>query len=396
MRFIKFLIPLLIVSLLLACGKTDPAPTEAPMVDITLANSYVIVANGDDNVNQAALCLQSTIDTQMPPLTALKIVSEDPGQKAIVLKVDEAMEPGAYSFRTAGTSLYISAGNSHTLLYGVKQLRSAMLASETPKTITVDMCKSLSSTVDFENLPFTFISQNILSKEYEGTNSISERAPRFEHLVNEYLPDIIGIQENCPAWMSQYETSFGKTYFQVNQESVTFLLRTSRYELLEKGFFYLSPTPDVKSQFEGDSGPRKACWAIVKDLLTGKELFLCNAHLDWNNDTQRALQLEVLIEQLSSYFDQYPTIACGDYNSTPDGPIYARITELLTHAKESAPVDLSTIDFTCHQFGKSSSFIDYILHNEELVPSKYRILDDYYEGFISDHYGVLTEFSFAK
>lgn len=392
MRYIRnSAIILLVLTLLWGCAQAPSGGDSSPG-SITLGNSYVIAVDGDDTAYQAAVCLQTTLDRKMR-MTALPIVSEAPQQKAIVLKADSGLEAGAYEFSIRGTCLHITASDSQTLLYAVKQLRQAMLDGGKSPQVTEQMCTALSGKT--EQLPFTFISQNILYKNIEGGNTVAERAPRFKTLVQEYQPDILAIQENSEDWIFHYKKDFKDTYFSINQNNVTILLRAERYELVDKGFFWLSPTPEMKSQFEGDSGPRTCCWAIVKDNTSGRELFICNAHLDWNNDTQRALQLEVLIEQLSPYFEQYPTIACGDYNSTPDGPIYARACQLLTDSRVSAAKDISTVDHTCHSFGKSASVIDYIFHNGSLQADLYYILSDHYDGYVSDHYGVLTDFRFT-
>lgn len=377
-------------------GDTVATTTEALANDLMLTKSHVVVCNNnaDDTTKQAAKLLQTTMDWKMK--FNPKLVDADPGKNAVVVAVDESMAKEAFEFKIKGSSLYVTAGESHVLLYAIKQLRLALLESEDPRLVTVDMCKKLSGSVDLSNLPFTFISQNILFKNIEGGNTVNERAPRFRDMILEYQPDILGIQENSGGWITHYKNYFGKTYFQINQQNVTYLFRTDRYELVDKGFLWLSPTPYTSSQFPGDSGPRTCCWAIVKDLITEKEMFLCNCHLDWNNDTQRALQLEVMIKELTPYFEKYPTFACGDYNSEPDGPIYARAAELFTHARDSAKRDLSTVDFTCHTFGESRSFIDYIFHTEDFATNYYYILSDHYGGYVSDHYGVLAEFCFAK
>lgn len=395
MSILKKIIPFVLIFCFLAgCGATGTNNAEANQTkEITITNDFIIaISKDDDTSKQAALSLQTTFDEKLR-LNVLKIDYTSPSKNAIVLLVDSSMDAGSYNFTIEDTVLRVTASDSQVLLYAVKLLRQSLL-DHNSTTITAEQCASLSGRTEL--LSFTFVSQNILFKNIEGGNTVNERAPRFQKLVYEYQPDIIGIQESSADWRYHYKSLFGKTYFAINQEGVTFLLRTNRYELVEEGFIYLSPTPDMKSQFEGDSGPRSCCWAIVKDKSTNKELFLCNPHLDWNNDTQRALQLEVMIEQLSSYFRQYPTIACGDYNSTPDGPIYARMTELLMDTRVSAPKNISTIDFTCHGFGKSTSTIDYIFHNEELVPELYYILNDDYGGYVSDHYGVLTNFHFAE
>ena len=403
----KLILSLLILSLLCGCSttasdsaaeaptteapSTEVPTTEVPVTEITIDTSYVIVADGDDTVQQAALCLQATLSNKMN-LSSLLITDKEESKKAIILNTDSSLESGAYRFALEGRSLLITASDSQVLLYAVKQLRQAMSDNDNSAKITQELCGSLSGVT--EQLPFTFISQNILFKNIEGGNTVNNRAPRFKQLMAEYAPDILALQENSDDWRFHFSRFFSDTYFSTNNNNVTFFFRKDRYELVEKGFFYLSPTPDMRSQFPGDSGPRSCCWAIVTDKSTGKDLFVCDAHLDWNNDTQRALQLEVMIEQLSSYFAQYPTIACGDYNSPPDGPIYARITQLLTDSQVSAQKDLSTVDFTYHGFGEAASTIDYVLHNQLLSPDLYYILSDDYEGYVSDHYGVMTVFQF--
>ena len=399
MQFFKKLVPCLLAALiLLGCGaQSDGSATEAPMTDITLTKDLVIVVDSKagDTVQQAALLMQTYIDAKMN-IARPKIVSEDPGKNAMIVAVDDTMEAGKYTFATKGSSLYITASDAHTLLYAVKQLRFAMVAGGNSTTITAQMCQELCGALDVSNMPFTFVGQNILFKNIEGGNTVLDRAPRYQKLILEYQPDILAIQENSADWVYYNRTYFKSTYFEVETNGCTILLRKDRYELIKNGDFWLSPTPNIKSQFEGDSGPRYSMWAVIKDKLTGKEIFISNSHLDWNNDTQRALQLEVLIEQNAERFEQYPTIVCGDYNSQPDGPIYARITEFFADASKTAAKNISTIDYTCHSFGASATFIDYILHSEDFSVNLYYIMNDMYGGDVSDHYGVLAEMQFAN
>ncbi len=395
-HFKLIIVMVLTLACLWGCASDQPGTTEPAAVDITVNNSFVIVVPKDavDTTRQAANCLQTTFDEKMR-LQELKIVTADPGEKAIVLTEDDTLEKGSYAFKAQGTSLYITASDPHTLLYAVKQLRQAMLDADST-TITADLCQQLSSSVDYGNLPFTFVSQNILFKNIEGGNFVDERAPRFQKLILEYQPDVLALQENSADWVYYCKSYFSKTYLIVDDFSCNVLLRKDRFEVVKDGHFWMSPTPNIKSQFEGDSGPRFCCWVLVKDKLTQREFFISNCHPDWNNDTQRALQVDVLIEQMTPYYEQYPSIACGDFNSEPDGPIYARMTEILQDSYKTNTRNLSDIDFTCHMFGESMKFIDYIFHNEGLKPGPYRILSDMYGGYVSDHYGIMTEFTFAE
>ena len=391
----RFLAFLLCALLLCGCGsdgekaKETTAPPES--ITITRDFSLVTIQKKDVVVKQAAECLYTTFDYKLR-LPKMKIVDTDPGSNAIVFLVDEAMEAGAHKVELKGSSIYLTAQTPYILLIVTRQLRQMMLDNDAA-VVTQEMCSQLTGTMDMAKLPFRFLSQNILFKNIEGGNTVIERQPRFKSLMQEYCPDILAVQEHSGGWESYIRNDFGHIYTREARQGLAFYFRTDRYELLESGGFYLSPTPDVKSQFEGDSGPRSCIWTIAKDKFTGITTLYINCHPDWNNDTQRALQVEVIFEVMGEKMEEYPTIFCGDFNTEPTGPVYPRIVEQFKDSAKEAEVNLSEINYTCHLFGEKSSFIDYTFYNNTFKPMEYKIINDMYDGHVSDHYGTYTDFA---
>lgn len=326
----------------------------------------------------------------------LKIENEDPGSKAIVFQVDESMEAGAYKVELKGTSVYLTAQTPHILLLVTRQLRQLMIDNDASPVVTKEMCAQLCGKEDMSTLPFRFLSQNILFKNIEGGNTVMDREPRFKALMQEYCPDILAVQEHSGGWETYIPNEFGKIYTRFATQGLAFYFRKDRYEILESGGFYLSPTPHEKSQFEGDSGPRSCIWTTVLDKFTGITTLYINCHPDWNNDTQRALQVDVIFEVMGEKMAEYPTILCGDFNTEPDGPVYPRIVKEFKDTCKEAENNLSEIDFTCHSFGEASKFIDYTFYNNTFKPTHYRIISDMYNGHVSDHYGIFTDFAYEK
>ena len=394
----KFIIILLCALLLCACSAGTTAPTSVSSPEsITISNKFTLVTPKNPHVaiKQAAQCMMTALDYKMS-LSKLKIESSDPGSNAIVFQVDETMEEGAHKLELKGNSIYLTAQNPHVLLLITRQLRQMMLDNGAEAVVTKEMCNALTGKADMSNLPFRFLSQNILFKDIEGGNTVAARAPRFSDLMKEYCPDILAVQEHSNGWGGYISGEFGKIYTYVNIQGLAFYFRTERYDVLEQGGFYMSPTPNVKSQFEGDSGPRSCIWAIAKDKFTDTTILFINCHPDWNNDTQRALQVEVIFEVLGEKMKEYPTILCGDFNTQPDGPIYPRITQEFNDPYQEAEINLSQINYTSHGFGKSSNFIDYSFYDDTFKATHYYIINDMYNGHVSDHYGTFTDFILNK
>ena len=394
----RFIALLLCALLLCGCGAMASEPTQAPNPDsITIDKNFTLVTPKNCNiaVTEAARCLMTTFDYKMK-LPKLKITNDDPGGNAIVFQVDETMETGSYKVELKGTSVYVTAQDPHVLLLITRQLRQLMLDNGAAPVVTKEMCQQLTGKADMSNLPFRYLSQNILFKDIEGGNTVADRVPRFSALMKEYCPDILAVQEHSNGWGGYIVAEYDDIYTQVNIQGLAFYFRTERYEVLEEGGFYLSPTPNIKSQFEGDSGPRSCIWAIAKDKFTNTEILFINCHPDWNNDTQRALQVDVIFEVMGEKMAQYPTIFCGDFNTQPDGPVYPRIVQEFKDSRIEAETNLSEIDYTSHGFGKNTNLIDYIFYNDAFKPTTYRIINDMYQGHVSDHYGHFTDFILNK
>lgn len=371
---------------------------------ITVDTSTVIVCAED--AMEAALSLQTAIAQHWD--VELEIKDRADKGTAIVVAVEETLGQGQYRTRVEKDRIYIEAQDPLTLAMGMRNIRRDWVLEQTDHSLTADMCPNLSGTVDGKTAPFLVLTQNIRYMDDEGGNKVIQRAPRFNLLVQEYLPDIICLQEDNRIWSSIVDSMFlenyglagtfsdGKEGTKGNRQAILF--RSDRYELVEEGAVWLSDTPDEPYSKLADSKSCRHCtWAILKDTLTDRELFVCNTHLDNSAQEVREKQLSVLLERLGGYMEQYPTVLVGDFNAQPDEPVYATVTQTLSDPHLTAEKKLSTIDITCDKYGQweTPKRLDYMFYNKLLKADTYRVMTDRYDGYISDHFGVTTQYSFA-
>ena len=393
----RFLLCLLALLLLAGCGEKAPQP-------VKLDDSFVIVC-GEEEM-EAAVCLQTTLAQRCG--LELEIGEAAQGARTVTLAVDESLEKGQYRTRIVDGNVAIEAQSALALVMGMRNIRTVWVAEDKVLPLTQELCADLSGTVDMENAPFTVLNQNIRYADDEGGNLVVQRAPRFQMLVQEYLPDIICLQEDNRIWSIILDTmleagyghagtfSSGKDTTKGNRQTIYF--RTGRYELVEEGAVWLSDTPDEPmTKLEGSKSVRTAIWALLKDTLTGKELFICNVHLDNTTEEVRLAQLDILMEQLGGYMEQYPTLVCGDFNARPDSGVYAQMTERYSDPHVTAGVKLSDTEYTYTDYGTTDDprRLDYLFYDGHLVADTYRILTEQYDGYISDHFGVTVQYSFA-
>ena len=84
----------------------------------------------------------------------------------------------------------------------------------------------------------------------------------------------------------------------------------------------------------------------------------------------------------------------GDFNFKPDSAPYQMATEVLMDSHDTAWKNLSTVDYTYHDYEREpeKTRLDHIFHNDSATPVRYEIISKLYDGFVSDHYGVIVEF----
>lgn len=393
----KVIICILCVLLLVGC-QTREQP-------VTLNEGFVIVA--DAQAMEAALSLQTTLEWKGG--LRLEVVPQAAGEaKTLTVAVNGALEPGQYRTRLEKGNVVIEGQSAAALVQGMRSIRTRLIADGKVKTLTQELCATLSGTVDLQNAPFYVLSQNIRYADDEGGNMVANRAPRFQLLANEYMPDILCIQEDNKLWTTILTKQLGERYASSgrftdgmeggagNRQGIYF--RKDRYSLVEEGTLWLSDTPtEPMTKLKGSKTNRHCNWVILKDGYTGKDLFICNVHLDTSSPEVRAQQLDILLAHLKGHMQQYPAIFVGDFNAVPEEPVYATATGFLSDPHITAGEKLSDSQITYDKYGleENPRRLDYLFYNSLLVADTYRILTEQYGGYISDHYGVAVQYSFA-
>lgn len=257
------------------------------------------------------------------------------------------------------------------------------------------------------------LSQNICASDEQGENSIAERALRFNKLIERYTPDVIGMQEVSEDWRAILQSDYSEKYEIIGcstfgKESTLMygnyiLFRKDRFILLNGDTFWLSETPGIeRSTVEIDCGPRTCAWALLKDQETGRCFYVGTTHPTAGGDadsmrirSKQVFWLIAYVEQLVEKYGEYPIFLAGDFNMIPAGDpdLFLYLSEKYTNAATAALYNGSEIDYTFQNFGKSDGvLLDYcFFKGENVVILAQRIANDMFDGYVSDHYGLLTD-----
>ena len=227
----------------------------------------------------------------------------------------------------------------------------------------------------------------------------SDRKESVRQTIMAYMPDTIGVQEASPAWMNYLSTQLGEMYNYVglgrdggsNGEHSAIFYRKDRFELIETGTKWMSDTPDVVSKFKESSLNRVFTYAILLEKKTNREIMVVNTHLEHTSNEARELQVAVLMDFLKNY-TKYPIVLTGDFNANPESAVYRMVTAQL--ADSSKVAQKAEQHYTFHNYGKSSTYIDYaFVSRQNIVVSHYRVITEKMNGMLpSDHYALIIEY----
>ena len=240
------------------------------------------------------------------------------------------------------------------------------------------------------------ITFNIRCADDVPDNIINKRAPRLKKILDKYDADVIGLQEGTPKWLIHLENYYSDKYEIFNkfraereQESAPILWKKDKFELVKKGYFWLSDTPEVESKDwdEVYDCYRMCSYVILKEKESGKLFTYMNTHFGFGDKGQVAST--ELIYKYSHEISSYPTFITGDFNMTPDTPAYKKMTEYFTDVNAVTAKDWNT---TYHGYDLNypkKEHIDYCFIDSQIKPIDSSVIYDLVDGkFASDHYGI--------
>lgn len=146
--------------------------------------------------------------------------------------------------------------------------------------------------------------------------------PQLEDLL-ERLPeyDYVGVGRTDGATKGEY--------------SPVFFLK-DKFEVLEKGNFWLSETPDVPGSKGWDAAlERIASYAKLKDKATGKIFMAVNTHFDHVGVVARRESAKLIMRKIQQIVGDRPAVVTGDFNVTEDDEAYKTMVGQQTNGKSS-------------------------------------------------------------
>lgn len=176
--------------------------------------------------------------------------------------------------------------------------------------------------------PITVMTFNIRGAHYDADtdNAWQNRALLNIVTIKKRSPDLIGFQEyevgNQEAYdehLTDYAYELGVKYVDQGERGMynAIYWKTDRFEKLDSGGFYISPTPE-KWSFGWDAAViRSANWVRLKEKGSGTEFIFFDHHLDHIGEQARVEGAKLVIQRINDMRKEtaYPVIVTADFNS---------------------------------------------------------------------------------
>lgn len=226
-----------------------------------------------------------------------------------------------------------------------------------------------------------------------GKKSWFYRAELLTEDIAAAAPGIIGFQE-ATKWQYDYMVERLAGYDSVItyrdksplSEGCPIFYNSELYELVDKGSFWLSETPDVMSRDWGSACYRICSYAILVDNSSGREFVVFNTHLDHVSDEARIKGINVVLDKIEE-FGGLPAVIMGDFNAEEGSETYEAVTENFLDAVYELPEpDLSG---TYQSWGElePGRRIDYFMVSKTgFEVQEYEVISPVHDGvYASDH-----------
>ena len=252
-----------------------------------------------------------------------------------------------------------------------------------------------------EYTDISVISFNIrVDNAADGTNVWRNRRDAVVTMIERERPMLLGLQEaqphqitylseHCPdyAWYGLGRDT-GKvppaTDSYAAEETMAIFWRTAELELLDKGTFWLSETPDQVSKGWDASYRRTCTWAGFRHKKSGQTCYFFNTHLDNDGKVAREESIKLLVSRMKTINSKRRvSFLTADFNSNVTDACFA-------------PLHVAVSDDypSWNGYGASTGRLDHVFFSgDNCTAREFRTLrGDYGVPYISDHYPVAAWF----
>ena len=243
----------------------------------------------------------------------------------------------------------------------------------------------------------------------DSLNAWPHRKEYVKNLIRFYDFDMFGTQEGFKHQIDGICELEGYTYIGGGREDgkdkgehAAIIYQKDRFDLLDKGDFWFSETPEVP----GLGWDAKCCfricsWGKFRDKETGKEFVFINSHFDHEGVVARRESSKLLLSRIRQIAGENMTVfATGDFNAVPDDePIVTLASDglLLDSYKISKEPPFGTVG-TYNGWSATMERdvrIDYIWVTKDVTVEKYGVLNVVQYGRTpSDHFPIMSKVSF--
>ncbi len=261
-----------------------------------------------------------------------------------------------------------------------------------------------------EYTDISVISFNIrVDNAADGTNVWRNRRDAVVTMIERERPMLLGLQEaqphqitylseHCPdyAWYGLGRDT-GKvppaTDSYAAEETMAIFWRTAELELLDKGTFWLSETPDQVSKGWDASYRRTCTWAGFRHKKSGQTCYFFNTHLDNDGKVAREESIKLLVSRMKTINSKRRvSFLTADFNSNVTDASFAPLHVYMRDARANAAV---SDDYpSWNGYGASTGRLDHVFFSgDNCTAREFRTLrGDYGVPYISDHYPVAACF----
>ena len=261
-----------------------------------------------------------------------------------------------------------------------------------------------------EYTDISVISFNIrVDNAADGTNVWRNRRDAVVTMIERERPMLLGLQEaqphqitylseHCPdyAWYGLGRDT-GKvppaTDSYAAEETMAIFWRTAELELLDKGTFWLSETPDQVSKGWDASYRRTCTWAGFRPKKSGQTCYFFNTHLDNDGKVAREESIKLLVSRMKTINSKRRvSFLTADFNSNVTDACFAPLHVYMRDARANAAV---SDDYpSWNGYGASTGRLDHVFFSgDNCTAREFRTLrGDYGVPYISDHYPVAAWF----